>query len=82
MNLKNNARKLLKSQAKPLETGIRQTQGNSEGRGDKVTTKMVTYRKEQCGYQEIEVHRKTEEDLNFFLALLSRVKDLSSFSSN
>ena len=30
-------------------------------------TKVTTYKKEQCEYQEIEVHRKTEEDLNFLV---------------
>ena len=74
MNLTNNARKLLKSQAKPLETDLAGSEGNSEGRGDKVTTKVITYRKEQCGCREIEVHRKTEEDLNFFFGFVEQSK--------
>lgn len=51
MNLINNARRLLKSQAKPrknVDLALRPV--NNQGKRDKVTTD--TYMKERCEYQD------------------------------
>ena len=46
MNLTNNARKLLKSQAKPLKNvDLADSEDDNKGRGDKVITKVITYKK-------------------------------------